>query len=146
MHYYRFTMQNSPVSAPGEGRRRSPATRQRRRRGARCWAKESDNPYLDFRQSMLQMILEKEIYAKEELKHLLTASCTSIPLTITAPLSAPSPTSGTPSIPSPPSLSYLCIRFSQPFDIITCALSNCKLLLPCQNIFLRRTPHLGNCC
>ncbi|KAG6433890.1 hypothetical protein SASPL_105509 [Salvia splendens] len=33
--------------------------------------KESDDPYLDFRQSMLQMILEKDIYAKEELKHLL---------------------------------------------------------------------------
>ncbi|CAN1133982.1 Transcription repressor OFP6 [Linum perenne] len=33
--------------------------------------KESDDPYLDFRQSMLQMILEKEIYSKEELKELL---------------------------------------------------------------------------
>ncbi|KAG6437204.1 hypothetical protein SASPL_102115 [Salvia splendens] len=33
--------------------------------------KESDDPYLDFRQSMLQMILEKEIYSKDELKHLL---------------------------------------------------------------------------
>ena len=33
--------------------------------------KESDDPYLDFRQPMLQMILEKEIYSKDELKHLL---------------------------------------------------------------------------
>ncbi|XP_047983660.1 transcription repressor OFP6-like [Salvia hispanica] len=33
--------------------------------------KDSDDPYLDFRQSMLQMILEKEIYSKDELKHLL---------------------------------------------------------------------------
>ncbi|KAL3642707.1 hypothetical protein CASFOL_013522 [Castilleja foliolosa] len=33
--------------------------------------KDSDDPYLDFRQSMLQMILEKEIYAKEDLKELL---------------------------------------------------------------------------
>ncbi|CAN0847381.1 Transcription repressor OFP6, partial [Linum grandiflorum] len=33
--------------------------------------KESDDPYLDFRQSMLQMILEKEIYSKEELRELL---------------------------------------------------------------------------
>lgn len=33
--------------------------------------KESDDPYLDFRHSMLQMILEKEIYSKDELKHLL---------------------------------------------------------------------------
>ncbi|EYU18098.1 hypothetical protein ABFS82_10G059500 [Erythranthe guttata] len=33
--------------------------------------KDSDDPYLDFRQSMLQMILEKEIYAKDDLKELL---------------------------------------------------------------------------
>ncbi|KAL1545658.1 transcription repressor OFP6-like [Salvia divinorum] len=33
--------------------------------------KESDDPYLDFRQSMLQMILEKEIYSKDDLKQLL---------------------------------------------------------------------------
>ncbi|XP_057778013.1 transcription repressor OFP6-like [Salvia miltiorrhiza] len=33
--------------------------------------KDSDDPYLDFRQSMLQMILEKEIYSKEDLKELL---------------------------------------------------------------------------
>ncbi|KAK8531903.1 hypothetical protein V6N13_131261 [Hibiscus sabdariffa] len=33
--------------------------------------KESDDPYLDFRYSMLQMILEKEIYSEDELKELL---------------------------------------------------------------------------
>ncbi|KAG9455024.1 hypothetical protein H6P81_007928 [Aristolochia fimbriata] len=33
--------------------------------------KESDDPYLDFRQSMLQMILEKEIYARDDLRELL---------------------------------------------------------------------------
>ncbi|KAI5674420.1 hypothetical protein M9H77_14784 [Catharanthus roseus] len=33
--------------------------------------KDSDDPYLDFRQSMLQMILEKEIYSKNDLKELL---------------------------------------------------------------------------
>ncbi|KAF3636056.1 Transcription repressor OFP6 [Capsicum annuum] len=33
--------------------------------------KDSDDPYLDFRQSMLQMILEKEIYNKDDLKELL---------------------------------------------------------------------------
>ncbi|KAM7271645.1 hypothetical protein ACFE04_030859 [Oxalis oulophora] len=33
--------------------------------------KDSDDPYLDFRYSMLQMILEKEIYSREELKELL---------------------------------------------------------------------------
>ncbi|TXG58169.1 hypothetical protein EZV62_015998 [Acer yangbiense] len=33
--------------------------------------KDSDDPYLDFRHSMLQMILEKEIYNKEDLKELL---------------------------------------------------------------------------
>ncbi|KZV15139.1 hypothetical protein F511_34644 [Dorcoceras hygrometricum] len=33
--------------------------------------KVSDDPYLDFRHSMLQMILEKEIYSKDELKELL---------------------------------------------------------------------------
>ncbi|XP_043693223.1 transcription repressor OFP8-like [Telopea speciosissima] len=33
--------------------------------------KDSDDPYLDFRQSMLQMILEKEIYSKEDLRDLL---------------------------------------------------------------------------
>ncbi|KAJ9181320.1 hypothetical protein P3X46_009460 [Hevea brasiliensis] len=33
--------------------------------------KESDDPYLDFRQSMLQMILEKEIYSKDDLRELL---------------------------------------------------------------------------
>ncbi|XP_073269179.1 uncharacterized protein [Primulina huaijiensis] len=33
--------------------------------------KVSDDPYLDFRHSMLQMILEEEIYSKDELKELL---------------------------------------------------------------------------
>ncbi|KAK9734312.1 hypothetical protein RND81_04G130800 [Saponaria officinalis] len=33
--------------------------------------KESDDPYLDFRQSMMQMIVENEIYSKGELKELL---------------------------------------------------------------------------
>ncbi|PIN06031.1 hypothetical protein CDL12_21419 [Handroanthus impetiginosus] len=33
--------------------------------------KDSDDPYLDFRRSMLQMILEKEIYSKDDLKELL---------------------------------------------------------------------------
>ncbi|EPS73133.1 hypothetical protein M569_01624, partial [Genlisea aurea] len=33
--------------------------------------KDSDDPYNDFRQSMLQMILENEIYSKEDLKELL---------------------------------------------------------------------------
>lgn len=33
--------------------------------------KDSDDPYLDFRQSMLQMILENEIYCKDDLKELL---------------------------------------------------------------------------
>lgn len=33
--------------------------------------KDSDDPYVDFRQSMLQMILEKEIYSKDELRQLL---------------------------------------------------------------------------
>ncbi|XP_027105592.1 uncharacterized protein [Coffea arabica] len=34
--------------------------------------KESDDPYQDFRQSMLQMILEKEIYSKDDLQELLS--------------------------------------------------------------------------
>ncbi|KAM5585016.1 transcription repressor OFP8 [Rosa sericea] len=34
--------------------------------------KDSDDPYQDFRQSMLQMIIEKEIYSKEELQELLS--------------------------------------------------------------------------
>ncbi|KAL8509475.1 hypothetical protein ACS0TY_016622 [Phlomoides rotata] len=33
--------------------------------------KDSDDPYLDFRRSMLQMILEKELYSKDDLKQLL---------------------------------------------------------------------------
>ncbi|CAH8264879.1 unnamed protein product, partial [Arabidopsis lyrata] len=33
--------------------------------------KDSDDPYLDFRQSMLQMILENEIYSKNDLRELL---------------------------------------------------------------------------
>ncbi|XP_030955870.1 transcription repressor OFP6-like [Quercus robur] len=33
--------------------------------------KDSDNPYQDFRHSMLQMILEKEIYSKDDLQELL---------------------------------------------------------------------------
>ncbi|KAL1541416.1 transcription repressor OFP6-like [Salvia divinorum] len=33
--------------------------------------KESDDPYLDFRRSMLQMILEKELYSKDDLRELL---------------------------------------------------------------------------
>ncbi|XP_059669588.1 transcription repressor OFP6 [Cornus florida] len=33
--------------------------------------KDSDDPYLDFRRSMLQMIMEKEIYSKTDLRELL---------------------------------------------------------------------------
>ncbi|KAG8374052.1 hypothetical protein BUALT_Bualt11G0090800 [Buddleja alternifolia] len=33
--------------------------------------KDSDDPYLDFRRSMLQMVLDKEIYSKDDLKELL---------------------------------------------------------------------------
>ncbi|KAK8593509.1 hypothetical protein V6N13_042923 [Hibiscus sabdariffa] len=33
--------------------------------------KDSDDPYLDFRHSMLQMILEQEIYSKDDLRELL---------------------------------------------------------------------------
>ncbi|CAL1360446.1 unnamed protein product [Linum trigynum] len=33
--------------------------------------KDSDDPYLDFRQSMLQMILEKQIYSRDDLRELL---------------------------------------------------------------------------
>ncbi|XP_058087621.1 transcription repressor OFP6-like [Magnolia sinica] len=33
--------------------------------------KDSDDPYLDFRHSMLQMILEKEIYGRDDLRELL---------------------------------------------------------------------------
>ncbi|KAI4348911.1 hypothetical protein L6164_009575 [Bauhinia variegata] len=33
--------------------------------------KHSDDPYLDFRHSMLQMILENEIYSKDDLRELL---------------------------------------------------------------------------
>ncbi|CAK9320198.1 unnamed protein product [Citrullus colocynthis] len=33
--------------------------------------KDSDDPYLDFRHSMVQMILENEIYSKEDLRGLL---------------------------------------------------------------------------
>ncbi|KAL0333518.1 UNVERIFIED_CONTAM: Transcription repressor OFP6 [Sesamum angustifolium] len=33
--------------------------------------KDSDDPYMDFRRSMLQMIVEKEIYSKNDLKELL---------------------------------------------------------------------------
>ncbi|KAF5737421.1 transcription repressor OFP6-like [Tripterygium wilfordii] len=33
--------------------------------------KDSDDPYLDFRHSMLQMVVEKEIYSKQDLRELL---------------------------------------------------------------------------
>ncbi|XP_022133157.1 transcription repressor OFP6-like [Momordica charantia] len=33
--------------------------------------KDSDDPYLDFRHSMVQMILENEIYSKQDLRQLL---------------------------------------------------------------------------
>ncbi|KAL8227152.1 hypothetical protein R6Q57_016984 [Mikania cordata] len=33
--------------------------------------KDSDDPYVDFRDSMLQMIMEKEIYRREDLRELL---------------------------------------------------------------------------
>ncbi|XP_076883419.1 transcription repressor OFP6-like [Bidens hawaiensis] len=33
--------------------------------------KDSDDPYVDFRESMLQMITEKEIYGKDDLRELL---------------------------------------------------------------------------
>ncbi|MQM08102.1 hypothetical protein Taro_040953 [Colocasia esculenta] len=52
---------------------------QQQRRGAKAGrvgesvavVKESDDPYVDFRESMLQMILEKEIYAWDDLRELL---------------------------------------------------------------------------
>ncbi|XAR69807.1 hypothetical protein NMG60_11001531 [Bertholletia excelsa] len=34
--------------------------------------KDSDDPYVDFRRSMLQMIVEKEIYSKDDLRELLS--------------------------------------------------------------------------
>lgn len=34
--------------------------------------KDSDDPYFDFRESMLQMILENQIYSKDDLTQLLT--------------------------------------------------------------------------
>ncbi|KAG7560601.1 Ovate protein family C-terminal [Arabidopsis thaliana x Arabidopsis arenosa] len=46
--------------------------------------KDSDDPYLDFRQSMLQMILENQIYSKDELRELFSASSASIHTIITA--------------------------------------------------------------
>lgn len=39
--------------------------------GSIAVVKDSDDPYNDFRQSMLQMIIEREIYSKEELHELL---------------------------------------------------------------------------
>ncbi|XP_077234432.1 transcription repressor OFP6-like [Tasmannia lanceolata] len=39
--------------------------------GSIAVVKDSTDPYLDFRQSMIQMILEKEIYAREDLRELL---------------------------------------------------------------------------
>lgn len=39
--------------------------------GSIAVVKDSDDPYNDFRQSMLQMIIEREIYSKEELQELL---------------------------------------------------------------------------
>ncbi|XP_068660943.1 transcription repressor OFP6-like [Aristolochia californica] len=48
-----------------------PAKRSGRIRESVAVVKESDDPYLDFRQSMLQMILEKEIYARDDLRELL---------------------------------------------------------------------------
>ncbi|PWA59375.1 Ovate protein family, C-terminal [Artemisia annua] len=33
--------------------------------------KDSDDPYVDFRESMLQMIMEKEIYGQDDLRELL---------------------------------------------------------------------------
>ncbi|KAJ9554817.1 hypothetical protein OSB04_009431 [Centaurea solstitialis] len=33
--------------------------------------KDSDDPYVDFRESMLQMIMEKQIYGREDLRELL---------------------------------------------------------------------------
>ncbi|KAI3518738.1 hypothetical protein L1887_07550 [Cichorium endivia] len=33
--------------------------------------KDSNDPYVDFKESMLQMIMEKEIYAKDDLRELL---------------------------------------------------------------------------
>ena len=41
------------------------------RGGSVAVEKDSDDPYLDFRHSMLQMILEKQIYSKDDLRQLL---------------------------------------------------------------------------
>ncbi|KAG8371136.1 hypothetical protein BUALT_Bualt13G0055400 [Buddleja alternifolia] len=40
-------------------------------RGSLAVVKDSDDPYHDFRQSMLQMIFEKELYSKNDLQQLL---------------------------------------------------------------------------
>ncbi|XP_057427120.1 transcription repressor OFP6-like [Lotus japonicus] len=62
--YEKSSSSSNTIKGPGKvGRRRSES--------GVAVEKDSDDPYLDFRRSMLQMILENEIYSKDGLRELL---------------------------------------------------------------------------
>ncbi|KGN48291.1 transcription repressor OFP6 [Cucumis sativus] len=77
-HHHRFSSASSdsespPFSDSDSETRTSITFRGFGRSGGESVAveKDSDDPYLDFRHSMVQMILENEIYSKEDLRGLL---------------------------------------------------------------------------
>ncbi|XP_039124025.1 transcription repressor OFP8-like [Dioscorea cayenensis subsp. rotundata] len=68
------TSPNSPSTEKMKRKKEKEKKRGRRRRVSGesvAVVKESEDPYLDFRDSMVVMIVEKEIYAREELEELL---------------------------------------------------------------------------
>ncbi|KAL0543642.1 hypothetical protein IC582_018743 [Cucumis melo] len=71
-HHHRFSSASSDSESESETRT-SITFRGFGRSGGESVAveKDSDDPYLDFRHSMVQMILENEIYSKEDLRGLL---------------------------------------------------------------------------
>ncbi|XP_038883195.1 transcription repressor OFP6-like [Benincasa hispida] len=73
-HHHFSTDSDSPPFSDSESETRTSITfRGFGRSGGESVAveKDSDDPYLDFRHSMVQMILENEIYSKEDLRGLL---------------------------------------------------------------------------
>ncbi|XP_078170582.1 uncharacterized protein LOC144564842 [Carex rostrata] len=61
---------DSPIMKPKERKKKSKKGKQKAEEGVAV-VKESADPYIDFRDSMLQMIIEMEIYAWDDLRDLL---------------------------------------------------------------------------
>ncbi|KAJ4730623.1 transcription repressor [Rhynchospora pubera] len=65
-----YSAPESPIMKPKERKKKSKKGKQKAEEGVAV-VKESSDPYVDFRDSMLQMIIEMEIYSWDDLRDLL---------------------------------------------------------------------------